>query len=306
MNERSARPVMGARPVVVGVDGSPASLRAVDAAAWEAERRRVPLLLAFGYMAYVPISAPGWVPSGSVFELAEQDALAVLDEAKRRVAAAYPGLTVHTRAINGPGASVLVTLSRDASLVVTGSRGRGGFAGLTLGSVAAQVAAHAHAPVLVVRPGGDERGPVVVGVDGSPEAMAATEFAFDEASARGVPLVALYVWWSLPRKNLGPVTPTRYDAEEAQAEADRMLAEAIAGWKEKYPDVPVERRAVADMNPPAALVDASSGASLVVVGSRGRGGFASLLLGSVSRALVCHAKAPVAVVHKPKQARQEE
>src|SRR2546421_4838050 len=131
--------------------------------------------------------------------------------------------------------------------------------------------------------------PVVVGVDGSPESAAALGFAFDEASARGLPLVAVYAWRALPSENLGPVTMRHYDPDEAAQEAARLLAEQLAGWPAKYPDVSLERQAVLSFNPAETLVDASRTASLVVVGSRGRGGFAGLLLGSVSRALVPHA-----------------
>jgi nucleotide-binding universal stress UspA family protein len=133
-------------------------------------------------------------------------------------------------------------------------------------------------------------------VDGSAAAGHALGFAFEEADARGTGLVAVYAWDVPPRRNLGPITRLHYDPVEAQDEADRVLAEAVAGWAEKYPDVPVQRLAVHTLTPAAVLRDAAAGASLVVVGSRGHGGFLGLLLGSVSHSLLTHARCSVAVV----------
>jgi nucleotide-binding universal stress UspA family protein len=107
----------------------------------------------------------------------------------------------------------------------------------------------------------------------------------------------VYAWDIPPQHNLGPINRRHYDPLEAQDEAERVLAEAVGGWAEKYPDVRVTRLAIHTLTPAAVLRDAARGASLAVVGSRGHGGFAGLLLGSVSRALVSHAASSVAVVH---------
>jgi nucleotide-binding universal stress UspA family protein len=305
--EKSQIPNRGGRPVVAGVDGSEASWPAVLTGAWEAQQRRTTLLLVCGYVdpvtylftATIPYSRRGYDP--------RNEANAMLVKTAERVIEQHPDLMVLTRLRSGSGGAALVEESTAASLVVVGARGSGGFTGLSIGSVGAQVAAHAHSPVIVVRPPfGEEAGgmgtiprpgPIVVGVDGSSMTEAALAFAFEEASARQVPLVALYAWWMLPRDNLGPVHPGTYDDEEARTEAWRILAEAVAGWSPKYPDVPVEKRPVHTMNPSVALIEASAEAGLVVVGSRGRGGFTGLLLGSVGRDLVGHAHAPVAVIH---------
>jgi nucleotide-binding universal stress UspA family protein len=216
----------------------------------------------------------------------------------------YPDLTIETSVTAGDPAGVLVEESRTASLVVVGSRGLGGIRGMLAGSVSAQVAAHAHAPVIVVRPpAADDPEPdragtgVVIGVDGSPGSTAALEFAFEEAEAHGNRLVAVYAWATPPTTNLGPITDRHFDPVEAQQEADRVLAEVLAGWQEKHPDVAVERRAVYSLNPLDTLLTESRDAAVIVVGPRGRGGFAGLLLGSVSDGLVRHAHRPVAVVH---------
>jgi nucleotide-binding universal stress UspA family protein len=111
----------------------------------------------------------------------------------------------------------------------------------------------------------------------------------------------VYAWDVPPTHNLGPITPTHFDLDEAQQEADRMLAEVLAGWQEKYPQVRVQRRAVHSYNPIRTLIEAGESASMIVVGPRGHGGFTGLLLGSVADALVRHGNRPVAVVHPSDQ-----
>jgi nucleotide-binding universal stress UspA family protein len=185
---------------------------------------------------------------------------------------------------------------------VVGNRGHGGFAGMLAGSVATQVAAHARCPVVVVRPGVDSSAlaatthPIVIGIDGVERTQPALEFAFEEAASRGVSLTAVHVWAEPPRSGSVEFKPVAYDYDEAHREATRTLAEALAGYQEKYPDVPVFRETTCGLNPAAVLLRASEEAGLIVVGSRGRGGFSGLLLGSVGQALIHHAHCPVAVV----------
>jgi nucleotide-binding universal stress UspA family protein len=300
----------GPPPVAVGVDGSPESWRAIHAAAWEARVRRTPLVLVHGYPAD-PYTWYGWTPlyAGPAYD-PRAAASAMVDETADEVRSAYPDLTVGTQLRVGTGSHAMIAASENATMVVVGSRGRGGFAGLSIGSVAAQTAAHATCPVLVIRPVEDEAvaatdleptaarpRPVLVGVDGSSTSEGGIAFAFEEAALRRVPLVALYVWWLLPTHNLGPDLPARTTLDEAREEARRLLSEMMAGWAAKYPEVPVQLRPVQGMNPSHELIEASREAGLVVVGSRGRGGFTGLLLGSVGRDLVGHAHCPVAVVH---------
>jgi nucleotide-binding universal stress UspA family protein len=279
-------------PVVVGVDGSPDAGAAAEYGAWEAEHRRLPLRLVHVHqppIMYGPSMAAAYGTDEPL-----RDAQAVLRGAIDALRGQYPGLEVGTVVTAGSPASVLVGESRTAALVVVGARGLGRFEQLLAGSVSAQVATHAHAPVVVLRPAARQEQPsvgsgVVVGVDGSAGSTAALAFAFEEAAARGTELVAVYAW----------VLPDTREAAEAQQEADRVLAEGIAGWQEKFPEVSVLPRAVRSLNPLATLIDEGAHAQLVVVGPRGRGGFAGLLLGSVSDGLVRHAHRPVAVVHPP-------
>lgn len=289
-------------PVVAGVDGSPDAELAVAQAAWQAERRHLPLRLVHAFappVMYGPSVTSVYDMTGPL-----RGARALLVRSARRVRSLHPDLEIGTAVIAGNPGGVLVEESRTAALVVVGSRGVGGFQRLLTGSVSAQVATHAHGPVVVLRPpaagavgDGSPKGPVVVGVDGSPGSAAAIEFAFDEAAARGGALTAVYAWAVPPTTNLGPITDSHYDAVEAQDEADRVLAESLAGWQEKYPQVVVARRAIHSLNPLTALLEAGRDAALIVVGPRGHGGFAGLLLGSVSDGLVRHAHRPVAVVH---------
>jgi nucleotide-binding universal stress UspA family protein len=289
---------VGPISVVVGVDGSPESQAAVDVAAWEAQWRNVPLRLVHGYqppVMYGPSVSLAY-DAATPLRYARSLSRSEADRVRQR----YPDLRMTAVTIVSDPGVVLVDESRDAALVVVGSRGRGSFHSLLLGSVSGHVAAHAQAPVIVVRPATDPTGRprsgIVVGVDGSPNSAAALEFAFEEASARDTYLTAVYAWVVPPTSNLGPITRRHYDPVEAQQEADRVLAEALAGWQEKYPDVELLRRAVHSVNPLRDLIEASADAELVVVGGRGRGGLVSLL-GSVSDGLVHEAQVPVAVVH---------
>ena len=179
-------------------------------------------------------------------------------------------------------------------MLVVGSRGRGAFGRVLLGSVSSGVLHHAHGRIAVVHkyeahaPG--STAPVLVGIDGSPASEAATALAFDEASRRGVELVALHAW-----SDVGVFPLLGMDWRDYEDEGHEVLAERLAGWQERYPDVPVRRRIVCD-RPARWLIDESRQAQLVVVGSHGRGGYPGMLLGSVGSAVAREAEAPVIVV----------
>jgi nucleotide-binding universal stress UspA family protein len=289
------------RTVVAGVDGSECGLQAVRWAAAEALRRQLPVRL---------VAAHAWPSGGLVgdpglgvdYRAVLRDVvlghLATAAADARQVA---PELDIEQVEVTGYPVPVLLGESAHAEIVVLGDRGLGGFTGLLIGSVAVEVTAHASCPVIVVRGSEPDRTgprpePVVVGVDGSPTSEAATAFAFEAASLRRVPLVAVHVWRDvLVDATMAPLL----DWDVIDSDEREVLAERLAGWTEKYPDVPV-RRLVARDRPARALVEESGRAQLVVVGSRGRGGFHGLLLGSVSQALLHNAHCPVAVVRSPR------
>jgi nucleotide-binding universal stress UspA family protein len=274
------------RAVVVGVDGSCSALRAVRWAAARAVIHNAPLRIV---MAFRP--ARDLDPSG------------VLVEAARIASQQHPGLPVQRQMVAGSPIPVLDAESRAALLVVVGDRGTGGRAGLSLGSVAAALGTHARCPVVVVRgengtensaENGAETGrPVVVGVDtGSSTCDAALAFAFEEAAARGVALVAVHTWWELlPSSPIAAAEPDAIETAEREC-----LDQRLAGWRAAYPAVPVLPVVQRDL-PAHALTERSRDAQLVVVGARGRGWPAGQVLGSVSHTLMHRAHCSVAVVH---------
>ena len=266
-------------PVVVGVDGSAEGSLALEWAARDAVHRRQSLRIVHAYV-WPTVYAPMAAPMPSPYESGLQEAASgILRDAAERALATAPGLVVETEMPVQQPSAALLAAAEPASVVVVGNRGRGGFAGLMLGSVGVALAAHAACPAVIVRraerPAGLEVGRVVIGVDGSHESERALEFGFEEAGFRGAGLTALHA----------------YDRDDEQ----RGLVETTSRWAEKYPDVDVRYHGVHG-RPAAALADRSAGAELLVLGSRGRGGFAGLLLGSVSQATIHHAACPVAVV----------
>jgi nucleotide-binding universal stress UspA family protein len=180
-------------------------------------------------------------------------------------------------------------------LLVIGDRGLGGFGSLLLGSVALHTTAHAACPVLVVRGPHRSTGPVVVGVDGSAGSATAVGFAIEEASRRKTDLLAVHAWGIFQAVSQKDTMPPAYEPEVLRDEEQRVLSESLAGWAERYPEVTV-RQDLAHERPAAALIARSQTAQLVVTGARGRGGFAGLLLGSVSQTVMHHAGCPVVVV----------
>jgi nucleotide-binding universal stress UspA family protein len=283
------------RPVVAGVDGSASALDAVVWAAGEAARRRVALRLvtAFGWVDEHPVGHPA---AGAAYRDELREAAARhLDEAVAAARSAAPGLEVGHEVVVGYPMGVLAAEARAAQLLVVGDRSRGGFAGLLLGSVAVAMAAHAACPVVVVRGGEPDSSatrPVVVGVDGSPTGEAALAFAYEAAAVRGAALVAVHAW----ADSVADVpVAALVDWAAVEQEERQVLAERLAGWAEKYPDVAVQR-VVVRAHPVPALVERTRGAQLLVVGSRGRGGLAGLLLGSVSHGVLHRSHCPVAVV----------
>ncbi|MBB5782815.1 universal stress protein [Nonomuraea jabiensis] len=277
--------------IVAGVDGSRASCAAVAWAVDDAKRRHEPLRIVHA------VNRDSY--RFSRFHAApEPDVLDRMAQTMVAEAAALAGerqldVEVSTEVVAGPAAVALREQAKDATEIVIGSRGLGGFEGALLGSVSLHVAGQAHCPVVVVRPDQESvRGEVVAGVDDSPECEPALEFAFRQAELRGSPLRALHAWQP-PVQLYAP--QVNYDPDDITAAANQVVAARIARCREAYPRVEViedVRRA----HPVDALVAASAKAALVVVGSHGRGVIRSALLGSVSHAMLHHARCAVAVV----------
>jgi nucleotide-binding universal stress UspA family protein len=264
---------MSVRPVLACVDGSAVSMLAVEWAAREAALRRAELCLMH------------------VWErAAEEDPLPA---AQRWVQESFPGLEIRTQARDGTIAEVLLECSKQARLLVAGSRGVGRPAEALPNSTEAVLAMHSRCPVVIVpdEPVPDD-GPVVVGVDGTPLSEAAVDFAFDAAAVRNTGLVAVHAWTGA----IPPADRAGTRAAEGQRE-DRLLAEALAGWQQKYPDVDTTRLTVQD-RPVRVLLEQAEAAQLLVVGSRGQGGFTGMLLGSTSTALLYCTPCPLAVVRQ--------
>ena len=285
--------------ILVAVDGSPESEAAVRWAAHEAEMRNVPITLMHVVM---PVAASWPVRSlqAGLNAWQEHNARQVIEQAQKmlRSSVGESELSdVRTEVLHGYIVAGLVHASRDAQMVVVGSRGMGRVGRAVLGSVSNGVVHHARCPVAIVHAVEaetlDRTSPVLLGIDGSPASEAATALAFDEASRRQVDLVALHAW-----SDVGVFPMLGMDWHEYEDEGQEVLGERLAGWQEQYPDVHVRRRIVCD-TPARWLIDESQRAQLVVVGSHGRGGFPGMLLGSVSSALAQSAISPVIVVRNP-------
>jgi nucleotide-binding universal stress UspA family protein len=283
--------------IVVGVDGSPASNAAVAWAAHEAAMRNVPLTLVHMLNTIVPTFPQIPLPSG-VAVWQEDDGRQVLEQAvKIAQDAVKPDrqVAITSELKTSPPVPTLAALSDEAEMIVVGSNGRGAAGRALLGSVSSGVVRSANCPVAVIREGVPQRAPteqapVLVGIDCSPASEHALAVAFDEASRRGVGLTALHAW--------GDLAAFERSWQDWESEAQRALAEYMAGWQERYPDVEVHR-VVAYAHPSRELIEASESAQLVVVGSHGRGALARMLLGSVSNAVVHSVRTPVIVARPP-------
>ena len=281
--------------IVVGVDGSPASDAAVRWAAREAIMRMAPIKLI--YVVAPTLASSAMAPNHTITQAEEDRARQVLSLARQTVEelAGENQPDIHTERRYAGVVPTLVDASIDAQMVVVGNSGHA-FRRQMLGSVGAGLLHHANCPVTVVpepesaQHGSRDDAPVLVGIDGSTASDAVAGLAFDEASRRGVPLLALLAW-----SDVGVFPILGMDWRTYRDEGAELLGERLAGWGERYPDVQVHRRLVCDV-PDRWLVDESKNAQLVVLGSGGRGGYAGMHWGSVTCAVVRSARVPVIVV----------
>ena len=285
--------------IVVGVDESPAAKVAVQWAARDAELRKIPLTLVHATSPEIATWPNVRLPAGLARWHQDHgrrlvdDAFKVVEEATQHGGPAE----VHTEILSSAAVPALVDLSKDAEMVVTGCRGSGRWPGRLIGSVSSGLLRYAHCPVAIIH---DEdplmphpsKAPVLVGIDGSSASELATAIAFDEASRRDVGLIAVHAWSDVDVSEWPGI-----DWPATQSMAEEVLAERLAGWQEQYPDVQVSRTVVRD-EPARQLVQRSEEAQLVVVGSRGRGGFAGMLVGSVGETVAQMARMPVIVARE--------
>lgn len=278
-------------PVLVGVDGSRVSRTAAWYAAACAAQRGAPLVLLYAYLRPLSYALTG----GPDPAAAGRAASATLAELAAELRSRWPMVDVRQEAEPGAAAVALIAGSRRSQLLVLGAQGGGGR--IVLGSVAAQVAAHARCPVVVLRddPRTHRSGPVAVGVDGSADATAAAVVAAGEAARRGQRLVLVHGWWANPYASLTD-RPTERDALTLRT-AETVLAHAAAAVLRAVPGVPLTSRPVRTPGAAESLLDASRTAGLLVVGRRGFGGFAGLELGAVARGVLHRAHCPVLLVH---------
>jgi nucleotide-binding universal stress UspA family protein len=285
--------------VVVGVDGSPASASAVEWAAALAGREGWPLTLV---NAYPDLNSPPvrgfYVPEHEM----QADAHRITDEVQECLRdAGWAAIDVRTEVDRGYPADVLAQQSGDARMLVVGRRGGGGFVGMLVGSTAFAAAELARVPTIIVpddwTPVANDDRPIVVGLAGAHDGAEAVDFAFDLASRLHVQLRAVQAFDPVTVPMVSAVDRSGY--QEWTAAYERALAEELAGWTTKYPDVEVDRQVV-DEHPVACLLDKSREAQLMVVGGRRHTRLGGALVGSTARSLMHHAECPLAVVHPEK------
>lgn len=281
--------------IVVAVDGSPASNAAAVWAARDAAMRNIPLTVVHAVATPTATWPPVAYPDSIAVRLEDEGKKAIM-HAMKIAEDAMPAdrkVAIGRELVYSSPALALIKMSGEAELVVVGTAGHGLLGRGVLGSVSSTVVRHASCPVAVIRDDElpDPQDPVLVGVDGSPVSERAAAIAFDEASRRGVDLIALHAWSDVTTE-----VPA-LDWATVEEEAQRSLAESLAGWRQRYPDVEVRRVVVRD-RPARHLIEAAEAAQLVVVGSHGRGGLTGMLMGSVSNTLLHSVRIPV-IVAKP-------
>jgi len=286
--------------IVVGVDDSPAAKASVEWGAREAELRSIPLTLVHAISPNLTSWRETPLPPG-LAQWQQNHGRRLLDDAVKIVEKtcyhAGPA-AIQTEVLPSAAVPTLIDLSKEAEMVATGACGAGSGSARLLGSVTSALLRHAHCPVAIVHdpePLTPHNGqaPVLVGIDGSPAAELATAIAFDEASRRNAGLTALHAWSDVDVSEWPGL-----DWPAAKSMSEHIIAERLAGWQDRYPNVRVHQIVVRDQ-PAHQLVTHSAEAQLLVVGSRGRGGFGGMLVGSVSESVAQLARTPVIVVRQP-------
>ncbi|PRC43769.1 universal stress protein [Mycobacterium sp. ITM-2017-0098] len=288
--------------IVVGIDGSASSAAAVEWAAHDAQLRDRPLRLVHVVPPIVMPAMPWPELPVTYAQVAEDRAHQIVEQSYTlAVGASSPGRSsqIATEVVGGPIVSTLVGLSKAAEMIVVGSLGETAATRAVLGSVSSALVHRAHCPVAVIhgeRPRSLEA-PVVVGVDGSEASELATEIAFAEASQRRVDVVALHAWSDMGPLGFPDFGWAPIDWRNMKELAEKEFAGRLSGWRDRYPEVRVLPVVVCD-RPANRLLEQAESAQLIVVGSHGRGAATSMLLGSVSSAIVHSAQIPVIVARQ--------
>jgi Universal stress protein UspA and related nucleotide-binding proteins len=288
------------RTIAIGVDGSAGSQNAVRWGLALAERRGAPVRLiralepSMHDLRVGNANAVGVL--GDYFDVARDQLESTYEQART----GHPDLQITAELVDDGASGALIEESRGADTMVIGAHGVRGFSNLVAGSTTMNIATHAHCTVVALpndeAQAFDGKG-IVVGVDGSEISETAIAYAFREAAEIGESLTAVHAWTDpLTPMALGTAIPALYDYDVYSRDQEILLAESLAGWAERYPDVTVCRRVVHE-HPVHALATAAREGKLLVVGCRGRGALRSMLLGSVSHGVLHLASCPVAVVH---------
>lgn len=288
--------------VVVGLDGSDKDDAATAFAAAEATRFKAPLHLLFAHEIHAGLVGAweaGFVPLGLEADVAEAGAR-ILSRTAERLGAAWPEVAISTSEPWGTPAQALIDASEGARLVVVGSGRKGAVEKVLLGTTSLDTAMHARCPVAVVgETPTHPAGPVVVGVDGSSHSSAAASVALEQAAARGVRVVVVTTWWLEVVEGAVVTEPDTPEWAAVESRYRHVVEEALAPGRAAHPEVEVEV-VIANARPVPTLLERARDASLLVVGSRGRGGFTGMALGSVSHKVLQRALCPVIVTRPPR------
>lgn len=276
-------------PIVVGTDGSNESDRALEWAAAEAALRERPLHIVHAVESW-PYKAPLFLPAETAERMTRAGRL-MLTAARERVKERWPDLHTTTTLVADETSQALLDQSGKAFELVLGSRGRGGFASLLLGSTSLRLAGRSTIPVVIVRGDVTDRGEVVVGIDLLHDAGAVLDYAFEAAALRDARLRVVHAW-----QTVGTLIEAGYavDAEQIERDLRTQLVEAYKPVRAKYPQVDVVDEVVLE-HPVTALSNTSRNARLLVVGAHDRHWNAPQL-GSISHGVIHHARCPVAVI----------
>lgn len=282
------------RPIVVGADGSDANAGALRWAAAEAADRQADLLLVCALGTDVAMSAYLQLP-----EL-KAAARSVLDRDRRTVTEAHPHVGVRTEVVVGRAQPALVNRAPAAELLVVGRRGHGGFARLLLGSTSMATAGRADGPVVVVPEGwaGPAHGvaPIAVAVDVDHPDEPSLRFAFERSSRLGQPLRVITAW-DVPAILTWDGSGITQAWQQLEQETAERLEKVLASYRSEFAETQVEP-VITQGHPAAAVLEAAADVELLVLGPRGKGTLGGFRLGSITRAILSHATAPVAVVHR--------